>query len=472
MLNKSHEPSVKPWLLVAILLTLFTYGLVDRTIISMLVDPIRKELLISDFQVSLLLGLAFAAAYSIFGIPMGWLVDKFPRRIIIYLGVTFWSLAEIACGLSTGFWMLFISRMSVGLGESSLMPAAHSLLSDAFPKHRLATAISVYSLGSMVGLGLSLILGGVVVQTLSAHPTFNLPMIGSVAAWQFVFIVTGLPGLILAFAIFICAEPKRKKQLITPDIPQNKQLGMLAFLHKKWKLWLSFLMVFGVMNIVNGGFVYWLPTYMARYYQLEPVKIGIALGLTFAVAGGAGMIFSGLMVDRMFSRGVLDAHFRYFRRALLLSTPIVLFALCSSNIYIFLGFFWIAKFATVNFLGFSSAAVQITTPSGLRGRMAALYTTIIASLLGASLGPIIPATITQYVLHDETEIGKALAITLAICTPIALLGIRLGLGEMRKAVLEADATIKGPGTLIEDEFDNPVKVDPLKSTLEMIPKTT
>jgi Major Facilitator Superfamily len=164
----SARTSRNAWLMVACLFVFYVYSFLDRTTIAMLVDPIRADLRITDTQMSLLVGFAFAMAYSFGGLPWSWLVDRFPRRLILFLGVTFWGLATAACGTAGTFTQLFLARFAVGLGEAPLHPASHSMISDAFPRRDLAKAISVYSLGSVIGAGLALVAGAAGTQEMMA----------------------------------------------------------------------------------------------------------------------------------------------------------------------------------------------------------------------------------------------------------------------------------------------------------------
>jgi MFS family permease len=327
--------------------------------------------------------------------------------------------------------------MFVGVGESSLMPAAHSMISDAFPTRRLATAMSIYSMGAVLGAGLSNVLGGALVHALLNRPSVNVPILGAIRPWQAVFLATGLPGLVIAFLIFAAPEPRRK-QRTAAEIGAPRR-SMWPFLLKRWRLWLTFTTVFGGMNVAYGALLYWQPAYFSRFFHWNPAQYGLAIGLTSAIAGAGGMLFSGAMVDRLFSRGVKDASLVYFMWALVISTPFAIYALLSPNVWVYLSLSWITQFATVNFLGFGSAAVQLTTPNELRGRMSALFTTAIVALLGSTLGSSVPALIAKYWIHDEVRLGYALAATLAICAPIALLGIVLGRKSFREAVIEAES---------------------------------
>ncbi len=428
---------LKAWLLVAVLVSFYIFAVMDRAVISMLVDPIRADLGISDTQIALLMGVAYAAAYAGAALPMGYLVDKISRKWVLYVAVSFWGLAEAACGVATGFGPLFLARMGVGLGESPLNPSAHSLISDTFPKRKLATAMSVYSTGALLGTGAALVLGGWIVSTLMARPLIELPLIGAVKPWQVAFIVTGLPGLALALLILPFREPKRA---VTRKIDgEGSWPELWAFLAKNWQVALCFFVAFGGMNIVNGAFIKWEPSYLGRFYHLKPAEYGSLLGLLHVTAGISGMLFSGWFVDRAFSRGARTAHIDYYLGSLLIATPVVIYGLLSHNLYVYLATTALSKFALINFIGFFSALVQLISPPRLRGRMSAIFLLMVMALLGSSLGPLIPALISERVFHDEIHLGKSLAATLCIFAPLAVIAMIWGRRHVRQAVDDARA---------------------------------
>ncbi|MBI3427463.1 MAG: MFS transporter [Acidobacteria bacterium] len=148
------------WYVALVLMLCNTLSFIDRQILGLLVDPIKQDLRVSDTQMGLLQGLAFGIFYTLLGMPMGRIVDRGNRRQLVAAGIFCWSLMTAACALARGFGTLFAARMGVGVGEATLSPSAFSLLSDYFPKERLATALSIFSMGVFFGSGLALIVGG------------------------------------------------------------------------------------------------------------------------------------------------------------------------------------------------------------------------------------------------------------------------------------------------------------------------
>jgi MFS family permease len=440
--SKEGSIGARAWILLFVLLLLYVFMYLDRAVLALVVDPVRKTMGLSDSEIGLLIGLAVATAYAIAGVPFGWLVDRFDRRYVLFAAAVFWGLATAACGFAQNFQQFFIARMFVGAGEAGLMPAAHSLIANSFPRKRLGLALSIYTVGASVGAGVSLVVGGFVVQAMKGYDSISVPGLGETDPWRGVFLASGLMTLLAAFLMLLMREPPRAAIAVKAQsdaLTDDSTIGMFGFLKRNWKIWLMFTVVFGGMNVINAALIFWQPSYMSRFFHWQPAQYGLALGATYALAGAAGLLFSGVIIDKLYARGVKDAPLRYYLWALIISTPIVIVALLAPNVWVYLGLIWVAKFATVNFFGLGSLAVQLTTPSHLRGRMAGLFATVIISLLGTSLGASAPALIAQHVLHDEVRIGASIAATLAICAPLAIGALFLGLKPFRAAVLRAES---------------------------------
>ncbi|MGH9752958.1 MAG: MFS transporter, partial [Blastocatellia bacterium] len=211
--EEAYPPIGYAWYVVSILTVIYIFSFIDRVILSLLVQPIRRDLGISDTRMSLLMGFSFAVFYSFFGIPLGRLADSRSRRTLIAIGCAVWSLMTAWCGLARNYLQLLLLRMGVGVGEATLSPAAYSLITDYFPKQRLATAMSVYSTAIHLGSGLAYILGGLVVGFIASQGesiNTGLPIVGAIRPWQIVFFIVGLPGLVLALLMYTVKEPVRR----------------------------------------------------------------------------------------------------------------------------------------------------------------------------------------------------------------------------------------------------------------------
>ncbi len=216
-----YPTSGQAWYTVLVLMVMYVFSFIDRQILSMLVTPMKRDLQISDSQVGLLQGFAFALLYTVLGLPIGRLADRASRKGIIAAGVLVWSLMATACGFARTAVQLFFARVGVGVGEAALGPAAYSMITDSFPREKLGRAFSVYNMGIPLGSGVAMLVGGLVVGAVSGESNVTLPLLGEVRSWQLVFIVTGAPGLLLPLLLLSVREPARRGLLKTASNTQT-----------------------------------------------------------------------------------------------------------------------------------------------------------------------------------------------------------------------------------------------------------
>ena len=229
----------RAWAMVMLLVAAYAIAFVDRQILTLLVEPVKRDLAITDTQFSLLSGLAFTLFYTIMGIPFAWLADRGSRRNLIAVSMTFWSVMTAACGLANSFLTLFLARIGVGVGEAGLSPAAYSMIADSFPPEKRARPLTVYAIGAILGVGLALIIGGAVVHWASSAPPVVLPVIGELKTWQLAFLIVSLPGPLLALLLLPMREPTRHEKAktvggnpgVVPRVHEGARRGVLAAGH-------------------------------------------------------------------------------------------------------------------------------------------------------------------------------------------------------------------------------------------------
>jgi MFS family permease len=207
-----HSPvrvSTYAWYALFVLVLVYIINFIDRQILSILAEDIKRDLGLEDAQIGFLYGTAFAVFYALFGIPLGRLADSWYRGRLMAMGLALWSSMTVLSGFANSFAMLAVARIGVGIGEASASPAAYSMISDSFPKERRATALSIYSSGLYIGGALSLPIGGLVLSRWNmAYPIPAEAPLG-LAGWQAAFLVVGLPGLLLALWVLSLREPQR-----------------------------------------------------------------------------------------------------------------------------------------------------------------------------------------------------------------------------------------------------------------------
>ncbi|WP_417590553.1 spinster family MFS transporter [Parasphingorhabdus sp.] len=443
--NDGTPPWPRPaysWYVVVVLLFAYTLSFVDRMILTLLVAPIRAAFEISDTQVSLLIGLAFALFYTLLGLPLAWIADRYNRRNLIVAGVATWSIMTAGCGLAGSYVTLFLARMGVGVGEATLSPAAYSMLSDYFPRHKLARAMAVYSMGVPLGAGIALILGAFVVEALLTAPIIAVPLIGQMEAWRLIFVWVAAPGILICLLLLTVREPFRrgrtseKKTTINVDAP-----GLIAHLLTQ-KVALGALFAgMSLIGLVMYGVIAWIPTFFTRTYDMEITHAGMWFGVIMAIGGTIGLIAGGSLADRQFSKGVADAHFRVMRLSIILGGPPLLAAVLMPNAW--LSFIMLAiAFPAMTMHGVGGVALQLITPNEYRARLTALYFFVV-NLIGLGFGPICIALLTDKLFQNDDALQYSIATVATIALPIAAIILTLGFKafarDLARMSVEAEA---------------------------------
>ena len=417
------------WTVVAILTTAYVLSFIDRMILNLMVDPIRADLEISDTQMSLLMGFSFALFYALCGIPLGRLADTGNRRRLITIGLLFWSSMTAACGLAKHYWQLFIFRMGVGVGEAALSPAAYSMISDHFPPERRATAISVYSMGIYLGMGLAFILGGSIVTWASAQSIITLPVIGDIRPWQTVFLVLGIAGLLFSISFVWVKEPARQSDSV--EVVSVREV--LAYMWTHRRAMLCHNLSFSMIAIIGYGLTSWIPSFFIRSHGWTVLDIGLAYGVIVMIFGSAGIVFGGRLADRFYRNGMSDSALKVSLGAILLSSivAVILLLLTSAQAAIVLLAIWSFVFSMSSGLG--PAAIQDMVPGRMRGQASALYL-LIVNLIGLGFGPTAVALLTDYVFKDDLALRYSLVSVICMACMLAAGLIMAGLPAYRRAV--------------------------------------
>jgi MFS family permease len=399
------------WYAVFVLMLANVSSYVDRQILSYLVDPIRRDLAISDTQVSFLYGLSFALFYTVLGFPIGRLADRRSRRGIIAWGIAVWSAMTVLFGLGRTYTHLLLARIGVGVGEAALAPPALSLIADLFPRDRQATAVSVYGIGIYLGSGLAYLIGGQLVQLVSGVEPWTLPLVGTIRPWQTVFLVIGLPGLLIAALMLTVREPRRRGA--SPS-GQAIPLGEIArYVRQHLPTFGTHTFGYAFFTMVNIGTAAWLPSYLSRVHGWSPGKAGLFMGSATMIFGVGGIVFGGRLADWLLRRGYADAKLRVGVIASLgaLVSAIPLY-LTRSEGWVIALLIPLNVFSAFPF-GAAQAALQEITPSPMRAQVTAMYF-FANSLVGTALGPSAVAVATDFVFHDDLAVGNSILLVAVI----------------------------------------------------------
>ena len=403
------------WGVLAVLTIIYVLNFVDRQIVAVLANPIRQELGLSNVEIGYLYGTAFSFFYAVFGIPMGRLADVWSRRWVITLGLLIWSLATMMSGLATGLGMLIVARILVGINEAACSPAAYSLLSDYFPAEDRATAISIYSSGIFVGIGLAFLIGGYISEWYS---------------WRVAFLAVGAPGILLAMLAFVLIrdlprrEIRKEGKRVTTNDPLSFKDAMRHLLRSPALIWhhigFSFLAFSGyaLLAFISE----FLAGHFKGYQGLLP-QFGWFMFLT-----GITITISGRLADRLARKG---DHRRFIMGivAALGGLPFFAIGLFNHNAIMGLVFVGLGSSIASSYNGVAPAIVQDLVPSGMRAVAGGVYLFTI-SIIGFGFGPPITGYLIDHVYSGPMAIPFALFTVLASCGVLATISLIIA---MRKA---------------------------------------
>jgi MFS family permease len=418
-----HRP-VAAWLTVAILVLFQFVSLIDRQIIAILADEIKADLAISDFRLSLLQGLAFALFYSFAGVPIGAAIDRWSRRFILWIAISFWSVSAAACGLAASFGGLFLGRVGVGAGEAALTPVATSLISESFPRGRVGMPMGLFAGSFYVGSGVALILGGALAHWLASRGGLALPLIGALKPWQAAFLLAGLPGLPLALLAFAMHDPRDAGQQAGPAVPHDT-VSLGTVFRTRGRLIFFYMVGWGFLSSYFYATAAWTPVFAMRTFGWDTKQVGMTIGLILATCGVAGSTLGGMGMDLMTRSGVRGATFLLTAILMAAALPFFLGAYLIGSPTLMIPLLGIALLLYSPMGAGAYASLQAVAPAGARGKVAALFA-FNQALWGAALGPAGVGFITDYVLRDEARVGLSLAIWGIVVVPIGVTMLLIG----------------------------------------------
>lgn len=269
-----------------ILLVVYVFNFVDRQILAILIEPIRKELQIPDWQMGIIGGFGFALLYTTLGIPLAWAADRFNRVWIVSGSLTVWSAFTVLCGMAQNALQLLIARIGVGVGEAGGSPPSQSIISDLYPPSQRASALGVWSLGIPIGSALGILGGAWIAQHYG---------------WRAAFFAAGAPGILLALIMVLTIkEPKRGGMDAAPAAGAKlPTIGeTFAAILSKPTFWYLALGA-SVASFVGYATFFWGPTYFVRAFGLTPLEVSYFAAIIIGGAASAGSIFGGRLVDAL-----------------------------------------------------------------------------------------------------------------------------------------------------------------------------
>ncbi|MFO1402656.1 MAG: MFS transporter [Steroidobacteraceae bacterium] len=402
------------WLLVALLALASIASQFDRTIINLMIEPIKHAFALDDTHFGMLQGLAFGIFYTLACFPIGRLADHYQRRLIVGGGLALFSLFAMGSGLARQYWQLFLMRIGVGVGEASVTPATVSMLSDHFPPERLGAPIGAFLVSAPVGQGLGMIGGGALLQWFMTSPVLAQGPLSGFAPWQAAFIVVGLPGLLLVPLVLLVREPARRGPGGAQPLPLRE---VAAILRERRRALVPMFAGFCMVTLVSYAFFIWTPAFLQRTHGLNPAQVGLGFGLILLVFGTSGAYFSGWLSDKLTRRGHLDAPLVVAACGFVVGGTFGALAPLMPTAPLALALLAPAVFLSNMPYACAATSIQYIIPNRARAQVTALYITL-TTLVGLGLGPLLVGLMTDHLFHDPAQIRYSLAIAVAVPTPL------------------------------------------------------
>jgi MFS family permease len=384
--NKPYPHPAIAWGIVALLVLASLVSFVDRQVVAIVVEPMKRDLGLTDAEVGWLYGI-FALFYATAALPLAWLADNRSRTAVIGIGIGFWSVMTAACGLAQNFWQVLLARMGVGVGEATLTPATNSLLGDYFPRAKLPLALSVYQLGPILGSGIAFVIGGFVLTLVLDLDPMIIPGIGALHPWQQTFVYLGLPGLILAALFLLMREPVRRVAVTGPGVSGKDRAfsQVRQFYRENTRTLLCHHFGCLFLNLMGYAFVFWTVSYFVRVHHLEAADASQTFGWIFAIFGAMGPLLIALLGRYLEQRGRDDANITAAMIGGLLAMPFIIavqFAPDATTAFIL----YAPAMCFINSpFGIANGALPVIAPPPIRAQVAAVNMLVIS--FGMMLGP-------------------------------------------------------------------------------------
>lgn len=418
-----------PWVVVVLLGLCVILSYIDRFVMNLLAEHIKHDIGLSDTQMSLLMGAAFAVFYGIFGVPIAWLADRFSRKWIIVVGIVVWSAMTSFIAGAKSFASIFVLRIGVGVGEAALSPAALSMISDLFPSGRRSLPTSVFLAFGVIGGGASMMLVAAILNYAESAGGIHLPVLGALEVWQFTFLVVGIPGVLLALLLaLVVREPARTggtDEIGSParaakaDKASASFRQVLEFMRVHGAFFIPLFLGISLMMMVNFGLSAWVPTLLVRLHGLTMAETGARFGFVGLLANVSGMLLVPWLAQQLSRRSRAEGTLRAGLLCVAIGAPCAIVApLLSSPWPIVLAYMPVFTFLS-GLAALPAIAVQEMVPNRIRAQMVALYY-LAVNLIGMGLGPTVVALITDYGFRDEAALGRSLALVPLLVAPLCV----------------------------------------------------
>jgi MFS family permease len=407
------------WLAVLIFCVAQIISTIDRGMLSLVIDPVRAALHISDVQIALLLGFAFALFYVTVGLPLGMAADRVNRRRLLLVGIVIWSLATISGGYAQNFSQMFGSRLFIGIGEAVLGPCAVTMIGDLFPVAQRGRPMAVYVYGTMIAYGLGSLISGYVLQWAPLGVFDAIVPLRGLAPWRIAFILVGSCGFAVAALMLLLREPRRQNNAGEASVA-NSLRAIFAQFSSRRRLYLPLygsLATFAMGGAAASG---WGAVLLTRNFGISAASAGKGLGTGQILWATLGALLASVIVDQVARRAGSAGKVKLAGALAVCAIPSCLAGLTDSSTMA------MAQLSEVMFVSALYGTTMLSVimevaPGNARGFAVALYA-FVMTMIGGSLGPLGVAFLTQHVFHNPSAVGWSMAIvgTVALCVSAAL----------------------------------------------------
>ena len=408
------------------------FTVLDRTILALLIDPIKADFGISDTQAALLMGAAFSLPYGIVAILVGRVADHMNRRNVIAISCAFWSLATCACGLTQGFVSLLFARMGIGAGESGYGPAAWSIATDNWPREKVAFATSTMGIGAMVGTGLAFFLGGSVLLVVEGWDPYVVPFIGVIRPYQWAFILIGLPGVLWAVVVMTSKEPPRRGIKAGQKAEKTPVMETVRWIRDDWRVYLATVGGMAINAIALAGPMQWGAAFVHRTYGWELSQVGIVKGSVSLIISPIGMLAGAKLSEIWTKRGRQDANLRIVFYVHMITVPLQITAYLMPTAWSYFAVYSVAALIAGFSFGPVVASFQLITPNKMRGQIGGLVQ-FCNNVLAFAVSPLIIALFTDYLFGNEADLRYSIVLNYLIMGGLALIVVGQGLGPYKRS---------------------------------------
>lgn len=388
------------WILVGLLGLATVSSYLDRGIIGVVAPDIREDLQLSYTGLGLLQGIAFSFFFAIASLPMGRLVDAVNRRNLVITGIVLWSIAAMLCGVAQNYWELMLARAALGIGEACLLPAAYSMVADSFAPTRRGRPMSLIHLGTTIGASASSIIGGTLLTFWDGR-TVSLPLIGDITTWRAVFLVSGMPGLLVAVLLLMLREPARGAQTVT-DPADLTTVSYVEFLKSNSRLFIPLHINFAAIFFTVYAIALWSPSILQEVYGLTRGEAGVATGRTMLIGAVAGTLVSAYLGDLIVRRNVPQGRFALSAWAMVAVVAGIVTLFVPSS-FAFLVGFGLITFAAGVMTANGYPALYDIVPTITRGRAVAGYM-VVANIFGVGGGTFAVGAVNDTIMSGKSSL--------------------------------------------------------------------